>query len=136
MVSHSIGLRLQRLAHRNLVLQVALVFAFWIAGQTFVKVSGLPIPGSVVGMLLVLLMLATRRMSIFSIQRGAEWFIADLMLFFVPAVLAVLDHRELFGLLGLKILGVILGGTIAVMAVTGLIVDFCWRWNNAAAIVD
>ena len=136
MVSHSISLRLQRVAHRNLVLQVALVFAFWIAGQTIVKVSGLPIPGSVVGMLLVLLMLATRRMSIFSIQRGAEWFIADLMLSFVPAVLAVLDHRELFGLLGLKIIGVILGGTIAVMAVTGLIVDLCWRWNNATAIVD
>jgi NADPH:quinone reductase-like Zn-dependent oxidoreductase len=43
------------------------------------------------------------------------------------SVLAVLDHRELFGLLGLKILAVILGGTIAVMAVTGLIVDLCWR---------
>lgn len=136
MVSRSISLRLQRLAHRNLVLQVALVFIFWIAGQTFVKVIGLPIPGSVVGMLLVLLMLATRRMSVFSIQRGAEWFIADLMLFFVPAVLAVLDHRELFGLLGLKILTVILGGTIAVVAITGLIVDLCWRWNNATAIVE
>ena len=37
-------------------------------------------------------------------RRGTEWFINDMVLLFVPAVLAVLDHRELFGLVGLKVL--------------------------------
>jgi holin-like protein len=59
--------------------------------------------------------------------RGAEWLIGDMVLFSVPAVLAVLDHRELVGLVGLKILGVILGSTLAVMGVTGLTVSLCSR---------
>ena len=40
-------------------------------------------------------------------RRGTEWFINDMVLLFVPAVLAVLDHRELFGLVGLKVLAAV-----------------------------
>jgi len=50
-----------------------------------------------------------------------------MLLFFVPAVLAVLDHREFLGLLGLKLLAVVLGGTLLVMGGTGLTVDLCCR---------
>ena len=133
MAPRSIGTHLQRFVHRSLVLQVALVCAFWLAGQTLVELTGLPVPGGVIGMLIVLLLLASRRMSFLSMRRGAEWFIGDMVLFFVPAVLAVLDHRGLFGLLGLKILVVILGSTLAVMAVTGLTVDLCYRWRSSDA---
>jgi putative effector of murein hydrolase LrgA (UPF0299 family) len=52
-----------------------------------------------------------RDLSTLSIRRGATWFISDMPLFFVPAVLAVLDHRELLGALGLKIVATILGST-------------------------
>ena len=58
---------------------------------------------------------------------GANWFLAEMLLFFIPAVPAVMDHREFLGLMGLKILGVILGGTIAVMAVTALTTDLAYR---------
>jgi holin-like protein len=50
-----------------------------------------------------------------------------MVLFFVPAVLAVLDHRELLGLVGLKVIGVIVGSTLAVTGVTGLTVDLCYK---------
>ena len=127
MSSQSITTRLRRLVHRNEPLQVGLVLVFWLLGQGLVKLGGLPVPGGVVGMLAVLLLFATRRISILSMRRGAEWFISDMVLFFVPAVLAVLDHRELLGLIGLKVLGVILGSTLAVMGVTGVTVDLCYR---------
>jgi holin-like protein len=119
--------RLQRFFHRNEPLQLGLLLAFWLAGHSVVKLAGLPVPGGVVGMLMVLLLFATRRLSVLSIRRGAEWFISDMVLFFVPAVLAVLDHRELLGFVGLKVLAVIVGSTLAVMGVTGLTVDLCYR---------
>ena len=53
-----------------------------------------------------------------------------MLLFFVPAVLALLDHRELIGTLGLKIFAVILVSTTAVMCVTALTVDLCYRWSE------
>jgi holin-like protein len=127
MSSQSISTRLRRFVHRNEPLQIGLVLALWLAGQSVVKLTGLPLPGGVVGMIAVLLLFATRRISILSVRRGAEWFINDMVLFFVPAVLAVLDHRELLGIVGLKVMGVILGSTLAVMSVTGLTVDLCYR---------
>ena len=93
------------------------------------RLTGLPLPGGIVGMVLVLLLLASHRLSLFSLKRGAEWFLAEMLLFFVPAVLAVVDHGELLGLLGLKVLLVILGGTMTVMGVTALTVDLCYRWS-------
>lgn len=127
MSSQSISTRLRRFVHRNEPLQIGLVLALWLAGQSVVKLTGLPLPGGVVGMIAVLLLFATRRISVLSVRRGAEWFINDMVLFFVPAVLAVLDHRELLGIVGLKVMGVILGSTLAVMSVTGLTVDLCYR---------
>ncbi|SJZ59309.1 holin-like protein [Enhydrobacter aerosaccus] len=127
--------RVRRGVHRSPLLQIGLVVGFWLAGEGIAKLTGLPVPGGVIGMLLVLALLATRRVSAHSLRRGAEWFIGSMVLFFVPAVMALLDHRELLGLLGLKILAVIVGGTVAVMLVTGLIVDLCTRWGarDAAA---
>lgn len=127
MSTYSISRRLRRHVHRNGLLQLGLVLAFWLAGQTLVGLTRLPVPGGVVGMLAVLLLFATRHLSVLSIRRGAEWFISDMVLFFVPAVLAVLDHRELLGLAGLKVLAIIVCSTLAVMGVTGFTVDLCYR---------
>jgi holin-like protein len=127
MSSQSISTRLKRFVHRNGPLQVGLVLAFWFAGQSIVRLTGLPVPGGVVGMLAVLLLFATRWLSVLSMRRGAEWLIGDMVLGFPPAVLAVLDHHELLGVVGLKVLGVILCSTIAVLGVTGLTVDLCFR---------
>jgi holin-like protein len=122
--------RFSRLVRRSRPLQIALLLAFWLAGVAVVRMAGLPIPGGIVGMVIVLALLSSRRISVLSMRRGAEWFLADMLLFFVPAVLAVLDHRELFGMLGLKILIVIFVGTLAVMAVTAFTVDLFYRWRS------
>ena len=109
--------------HGSRLVQVALVLAFWLVGTAIVDLAGLPIPGGIVGMLIARALLSSQQINIASVRRGAEWILADILLFFVPAVLAVVDHREFLGLLGLKILIVILAGTAAVMGVTAFTVD-------------
>ena len=119
----------RRLVRHSRLAQIGLLVGFWALGTAVARIGGLPLPGGIVGMMIVLALLATHRLNPASMRRGADWFLADLLLFFVPAVLAVLDHRELLGLVGLKILAVILLGTVAVMGVTGLTVDLCHRWR-------
>lgn len=119
----------RRRLHQSRVLQIGVLSAFWYAGETVVRATGLPIPAGIVGMLLVLGLLGSGRISLFSVRRGADFFLAEMLLFFVPAVLAVLQHREFLGLLGLKVLAVIVFGILAVMSVTGLAVDTCYRWR-------
>ena len=131
-----LGIRLRRALHGSRLVQIGLIVAFWLAGEALVRLTGLPVPGGIVGMAAALLLLASHRISLFSLRRGAEWFLAEMLLFFVPAVLAVTDHREFLGLLGLKILLVIFAGTVAVMGVTALTVDLSYRWRLRHAVVD
>jgi len=115
------GLRGSRL------LQAGLIMAFWLAGEGLVRLLDLPVPGAILGLIAVLALLASGRISLLSMRRGAEWLLADMLLFFVPAVLAILDHHEFLGLMGVKILAVILVGTVIVMTVTALTVDAAIR---------
>jgi holin-like protein len=101
----------------------ALIVSAWLLGEAVVRATGAPVSGGVVGMLLLLALLSARRLDLAVVKRGADWLLAEMSLFFVPAVLAVLDHPELRGLFALRALLVILGGTVAVMVVTGLTVE-------------
>jgi holin-like protein len=123
----------RRLVHRSGVLQVGLLLAFWGVGEGVVRLTSLPLPGGVIGMGLMLALLVAQRVRPGSVRRGAQWLLGDMLLFFVPAVLAVTNHRELLGLLGLKLLAIVLVGTAAVMGVTALTVELCTRGQRDAA---
>jgi len=79
-------------------------------------------------MFVIVFLLAAKQLSIRTVQHGARWFLEDMLLFFVPAVLAVLDHPEFLGVLGLKIVAVIVLGTFTLMIVTAVFVDVCYLW--------
>jgi len=125
---HRLSIQTRLLFHRNIFAQMGLLCAFWISGEVISSALNLPIPGAIIGMVLALLALASHKLSILSMKRGADWLIAEMLLFFVPAVLALLNHKEFIGLLGIKILVVILGGTFVVMSITALTIDLCYRW--------
>lgn len=127
----SIQLKALRFFRHSAILQAAVVIAVWLLGEAAVRIAHLPLPGALVGLGLLTLLLATRRLKLANIERGAKLLLADLLLFFVPAVLVVLNHREFLGLVGLKILAVILTSTATVMLVTAFAVDRCYRWRLA-----
>lgn len=126
----------RRIFHNSRLLQIGLVLAFWLVGEAIVRTTGLPLPGGIVGLALMLVVLATKGMSLLSLKRGADWFLADMLLFFVPAVPAVLDHREFLGLLGVKVFAIILVSTSMVMMVTALTVELSFRLKVRHAIVS
>lgn len=115
---------------QNSLFQILLVFIFWFASELVVKLFKLPVSGGILGLGIVLLLLVTKHLKLDSIRRGAQLLLADMLLFFIPAVLAVLEHQEFIGLLGLKIFLVIMLSTIAVMLITALVVDYCYHWKT------
>lgn len=120
----------RRLRHSRL-LQIVLIGAFWAIGEAFARLTASPIPSGVLGLFLVYALLASGKLSLFSVRRGANALLADMLLFFVPAVMALLEHREMLGWLGLKLLAVILAGTIVVMTVTAITVELLCLWSAA-----
>lgn len=123
------ALRLRAVLRRTRLLQILLLAAIWLAGDTLVRALGLPVPGGVVGMVGLLVLLAFGWVKPASVRLGAYWLLAEMLLFFVPAVIAVMDHGEFMGALGLKVAVVILVGTLLVMAGTALTVDLLYRWR-------
>ena len=125
---HRLAIQTRHLFHHNIFAQIGLICVFWVIGEIITWAFNLPIPGAIIGMVLALIALASGKLSILSMKRAADWLIAEMLLFFVPAVLALLNHKEFIGLLGIKILVVILGGTFVVMSITALTIDLFYRW--------
>jgi holin-like protein len=107
--------------------QVALVAAFWAVGSGVAHLTGVGVPGALIGMLALLGLLGAGALEPRLVARGAGWLLAEMLLFFVPAVVALLAHPEFLGLMGVKVLLVILGSTLLVMLATALTVDWGMR---------
>ncbi|WP_275791293.1 CidA/LrgA family protein [Pararhizobium gei] len=103
--------------------QAVVICLFWLVGNAIATALSLPIPGGVIGMVIVLALFACGIIRPASLGGGARWLIGEMLLFFIPAVLAIIDHHELLGLLGLKVLLVIVSGTFVVMTMTGVAVE-------------
>ncbi|MBE9607565.1 CidA/LrgA family protein [Acetobacteraceae bacterium H6797] len=118
---------------RHAAPQFLLVLAVWWAADTLVRITGLPLPGSILGLGLMLVLLGTGALPVSWLRRGAGFLLGHLMLFLVPPMLALLEHPELFSLTGLKLLGVILLGTLLVMSATALLVDLMMKRSQRHA---
>lgn len=116
-----------KIIYRSFWLQIAILVFFWAIGEAFSKILHLPIPGSIIGLGIFLTLLFTKRFSAFVMKKASSWLLANMLLFFVPTVLAILDHPEFLGLIGLKIAFVIIASTVTTMFTTAMAVDFAYR---------
>lgn len=107
--------------------QIALLAGIWLLADWAVRAWSLPLPANVTGMLalLALLLLGWVRVEWFS--AGAGWLLAEMLLFFVPAVVAVVNYGRLLLDEGWRIALVLLLSTALVMAATSLVVDRLYR---------
>lgn len=98
---------------------MAILLLLQFAGEALSRGLGLPIPGNVIGMGLLLLALATGVVRLAWVQEAAELLLSHLALFFVPAGVGVMVYFELIGREWLPILVSMFLSTFVVMAVTG-----------------
>ncbi|BCV65438.1 protein LrgA [Shewanella carassii] len=89
-----------------------------------------PIPGSVLGMLVVLLALGLKLIPEKALQLGAAWLIGDLLLFFIPPVISVLKYETLLEEYGFNIMLTLVLGSASVLLGTGFVVDRVFRFER------
>ena len=92
---------------------------FQSSGELLARGLGLPLPGPVIGM--VLLLLALRWPAVQKpVGECAEFLLSHLSLLFVPVGVGVMTHLSLVSQYGVRMLAVVLLSTLAGLAVTVL----------------
>ncbi|SFB21483.1 holin-like protein [Cohnella sp. OV330] len=108
----------------NTIVKIALQVGFLIAGTRASEMAAealrLPIPGSILGLLALFALLELKIVKLAWIELGAEWLVAQMLLFFVPATVGIVRYKPLIVESGVAILATILLSTAIVMAIAGL----------------
>lgn len=99
---------------------LAILLLLQAAGEGLAHLLGLPIPGPVVGLVLLLVALQFSALRV-PVGAIAELLLAHLSLLFVPVGVGVIVHLDLVSRYGLQLLLAIVASTWIGMAVTALV---------------
>lgn len=100
-------------------MQCAVLFGFLALGEFIVWATGIPIPSSIIGMLLLAASLHFNLVKIHQVDKISDFLVKNLGFFFVPAGVALMCHLDLIKAQLIPIVGASAISTIIVIAVTG-----------------
>lgn len=103
------------------------------AGEAFARLLHLPLPGPVLGMVLLLPLLQWQRLRA-PVGAAADTLLAHLSLLFVPVGVGVMTYTSLLSQYGLRMLVVIVVSTWAGLAVTALVLRALLRPAPGTAV--
>lgn len=78
---------------------------------------------------MLLLLIVCRVIPVSWVRAGARWLLAEMLLFFVPAVVAVVNYAQLLMVDGWRIFLVIALSTLMVLGATARVVDKVYRYE-------
>ena len=95
--------------------QIVIILAVWGCAYILQKLLNLPLASGVLGFFLLLFLLEMNWLKLTHSEQGADLLLAELLLFFIPPVVGVIQYQDLLIASGWKILLVILISTALVM---------------------
>lgn len=108
----------------KIVFQVFILLGSSILGNEITQLFQLHVPGSMVGILLILLLLETKIIRLEWLEAGANILITELILFFIPSAVGVIQYRQIMLDNGVRFGFVIFLSTVTVMICTGFLAEF------------
>jgi holin-like protein len=93
-------------------------------GELIHKTSGLPIPGNVIGMLILFFGLYTGIIKLDTIGKISDFLLENLAFFFLPAGVSLITSFALLEGKWISILEISILSTVIILVVTGLTVEF------------
>jgi holin-like protein len=104
--------------------QLLMIMAVWGFSYMVQKLLHLPIASGVLGFFILLFLLQMKWLRLEQIEQGADVLLAELLLFFIPPVVGVIQYQQLLLTSGWKILFVIMLSTAMVMMTSVVVVRF------------
>jgi holin-like protein len=109
------------------------LLGFQLIGEIVAQLTGWPIPGPVIGMILLFAVLLVRGRASDGVQRTAQGLLSHLSLFFVPAGAGIVAYVALIRREWLPLSAALVGSTTLAMAVTALTMQGLIRAKGSEA---
>lgn len=105
----------------RIVLQIAVLYVFCFIGTVIVDFLHIPLPGSIIGLVLLLIGLLTKVIPDWFIKEGAGFLLSILTLLFIPATVGIMNYPELLSGYGILLVIIVLISTVFTLVLTGKI---------------
>ncbi|MFD0716575.1 CidA/LrgA family protein [Paenibacillus sp. GCM10027626] len=104
----------------SIIGQIALLYGISFVANALVDFVHFPIPGSIVGIIVLFLLLQLRIVKLEWLEGGAGFLHKELLLFFIPASVGIMQYGGILYTSGVAAVATIVISTVAVLAVTGI----------------
>ncbi|OED31581.1 CidA/LrgA family protein [Planococcus maritimus] len=103
----------------RIIVQLLVLYGFLLIGEAIQALLQLPMPGSIIGFLLLFGALLLKIYPLEWIDAGATFLLSFLSLYFIPATVGVVDYGPLFSGRGVWLLPIVSISTLITMAAAG-----------------
>lgn len=103
------------------------IFLFSFIGEGLAFMTPLPVPGSVIGMLLLFGALQIEWIKIEEVEGAGNWLVNNMALFFVPAGIALMTNFNLLQSIWWQVILIVLLSTAFMIVTVGWIVQWAKR---------
>lgn len=105
--------------------QLLILLAINFAGIFLQNLFHLPLPGTILGMLILFILLWSGKLKTEKIEKVCDFLILNMIVFFLPPAVELLEYMTLLKTGFFKIIFLLIITTIITMVITGKTVDFC-----------
>ncbi|SFJ25427.1 CidA/LrgA family protein [Thermoflavimicrobium dichotomicum] len=108
----------------RIIIQFFTIFVIYLIGNLIVTWLHLPLPGAVVGMVLLFIALLLGICRVTWVERIAQLHIKHITLLFIPSIIGVLRYIGIFQTEGLKLAVILIASSLVVLFVTAYTAEY------------
>lgn len=106
-----------------MILQISFLCGISFLGNFIASRFPIGIPGNIIGIFILLILLERKIISMNTIEQGANFLIAELLLFFIPSAIGIIEFQEVLQNEWMQIVFVIAMSTIAVLFFVAMVAE-------------
>ncbi|WP_332647854.1 CidA/LrgA family protein [Lysinibacillus sp. 54212] len=108
----------------RIIAQIGILTIYYYLGVLIVELTGIIIPASIIGLILLWLSLYFKLIKVGYIQDGAGFMLAFLTLFFIPSTAGVIEYPELLTMAGFYLVLAVIISTLFTIWIAGKVSQF------------
>lgn len=108
----------------KLYVQLMIIFAISLKSEMISTVFSLPIPGGIIGLLLLFLALELKWLRLRHVSMVGNFLLANMTILFLPAAVGIMDRYDVIAPYIFPIVVIILGATVLNVVIIAFVVRF------------